>query len=1282
MRANLPGGMLFVLLSCFGTITAASAQPPTPLEAAVMKDKNFYQYACDIRGNPFKNIERILSLGADVNEQDAAGGTALAWAIRLGEAEITRLLLERGANPHLLNEMQYSQINSAIRQTANFGNGDKTPALNLALAARGMPPDTANFYDEFVRDFYALAFAYGIALPEDFTEEKLRADIKHYNPPEEYWRNIRQDYKAYQAGARFLPPSLPQDSIIAPDKDPELITAIKNGDLAGVKRLLDQKHSPNSVSAYYIKDGNITLPQVENIGLYANTALNVAIHMRRDDIAHALLEKGANPNIRGQFVQWREKGDKKAYPSFGLSPLWIAVRRGNTALVKDLLAHNADVNQKSCDYTGSSPLYAAQNTDMAELLIAHGANVNQKTRNRSILESAIDATKPESEAIFTLLLENGADPNQRIGDKPVFFSALSALPKKFAEIMIAHGAEIDLRTSKNNNFSASNPYLERKDINSFLAAQKSRRITEPIGALMQAIDLGDYHYMQKLLVDYLPEYRRDLDSALLRAAAKADKKFWDTEDASAYSDTLRLLIDFGAEAKATDDKGNTVLHYARDEQLIPFLVGSGADVNARNKDGVTPFEAAAIKNLPGKGAALALNKADTTSVAEKYPAFMSAVQSRLDEVKNFRKRVSDLQKPSAGTDGYQKTPENIEYNKQLAVYRAERAVIEAEKAENEKPFDEKKWQDLANSHAKSPCLIDNTQHCLLMQAVKIRAGMGRQIVQQGYSETSQQDKNLIEAVISYGATDIAKILLQLVPQTDVGRRVPLLLTAGQDDVAIKLLRELQETRKLAFDYDAIWALTQRGALDKALDVAREVVPWKYTDPNPPPAGVVRGGFGECPGNIMNAFPRSLAVLGNKFLLKKQYDKVETIIELLKSYEDNGTRKDRTSGCDYKYVKWSYQETAFGLAETLAKDNKKTRATEVFREIIANAKKRYTNPLSIIRKMKKSGIDPNMGDLGVTEVPRRSPDPRNGFYNNDVRGMIDEGALALAFRDRHDDAIARLEALNSPDIRINTFLTIARNGIRDKDLDNTARVLERMSPFLGHRQLPMDNVRDYVYYADMLFSMGKAEESRKALDTAIALYLPMPKKQYERFAAADTVTLLFVKLGDLEGMQNWVNSNEIEYSSDHGYTFSKILDYYAQREEWTKFDDFRAKYTPLYKRNGSYKKESPFHIADELATTLASKNQLERYMMLSSTMDQSPHQEYQLRSLLRKALDKNITVPTEMLTDLWNRNTATCKNSKQPTAERKMIDCYLQLAPGLMYTNPFESDRDRFMENGY
>ncbi len=324
----------------------------------------------------------------------------------------------------------------------------------------------------------------------------------------------------------------------------------------------------------------------------------------------------------------------------------------------------------------------------------------------------------------------------------------------------------------------------------------------------------------------------------------------------------------------------------------------------------------------------------------------------------------------------------------------------------------------------------------------------------------------------------------------------------------------------------------------------------------------------------------------------------------------------------------------------------------------------------------------MGDLGVTEMPTRDPDPRNGFYNNDVRGMIDKGALALAFRGRYEDAFSRLEALGTPNIRINTFLTIARNGIRDKDFANVARALERMSPFLGRRELAIDNVQDYAYYADMLFSIGKEEQSRKALDTALALYNRLPKKSYDRLATGDTMTVLFAKLGNLEGMTSWVKSNQIEYSGNHGYTFSKILDYYAQRDEWDKFDAFQENYVTLFKENGGYKKDSPFKLSEDLVETLAAKKQFDRYSVLAAMMDASIHEEYQFRTLLRSALAKDNTVSVDMLKDMWEKNVTTCKNSKQPTAERKMIDCYLQLAPGLQYINPFEPDRDWFMTQGF
>lgn len=92
------------------------------------------------------------------------------------------------------------------------------------------------------------------------------------------------------------------------------------------------------------------------------------------------------------------------------SPLFDAIRKGNKAVLEELLAKGADVNAKGI--YGRTPLYAAVSSglkDIAELLLAKGADINAQNENgMTPLHMAVDAGKNDA---VEFLLANGADIN-------------------------------------------------------------------------------------------------------------------------------------------------------------------------------------------------------------------------------------------------------------------------------------------------------------------------------------------------------------------------------------------------------------------------------------------------------------------------------------------------------------------------------------------------------------------------------------------------------------------------------------------------------------------------------------------------------------------------------------------------------------------------------------------------------------------------------------------------------------------------------------------------------
>jgi hypothetical protein len=124
--------------------------------------------------------------------------------------------------------------------------------------------------------------------------------------------------------------------------DEELFDAVKKGDTAKVKKLLEKGADVNARDI----DGS--------------TALHIAARFGHVEVAELLISHGADVNAKSNY---------------GLTPLYDAARKGHASVAELLIKHGADVNAKTND--GWTPLHAAAyngHVEVVRLLLERGAD--------------------------------------------------------------------------------------------------------------------------------------------------------------------------------------------------------------------------------------------------------------------------------------------------------------------------------------------------------------------------------------------------------------------------------------------------------------------------------------------------------------------------------------------------------------------------------------------------------------------------------------------------------------------------------------------------------------------------------------------------------------------------------------------------------------------------------------------------------------------------------------------------------------------------------------------
>jgi uncharacterized protein len=307
------------------------------------------------------------------------------------------------------------------------------------------------------------------------------------------------------------------------------------------------------------------------------TALMWAASQNHADVIKLLVGRGADVKLTSKVDHLAPKGgvDKQLMQGLpaagGLPALVFAAREGAIDAVKALVAAGASANQTSAD--GSSPmLVAIQNGhyNIAEFLLNSGANPN------------IANEKGWSPLYLTV-----KNRNIETGTIPVP-NTDQAFP--FLLKLLAKGVDPNIRSKANTEIRNG---------------QRATWFNEA-GAtpFIRAALCGDVEVMKLLLIQGADPNIATLDGTTpLMAAAGVGYSEGFIHDRSEEEtlQAMKLILDLGADVNAKNAQGLTALHGAAHKAAlgeIQLLVDHGADLMARDKPGNTRYGDATEGLLP------------------------------------------------------------------------------------------------------------------------------------------------------------------------------------------------------------------------------------------------------------------------------------------------------------------------------------------------------------------------------------------------------------------------------------------------------------------------------------------------------------------------------------------------------------------------------------------------------------------------------------------------------------------------------------------------------------
>ncbi len=409
-------------------------------------------------------LRTLLDAGAEVDQAQGDGATALHWAVYWDEPELAQLLLEAGADAAAANDLGVTPLLLACN------NGSAT--LVEMLLETGADVDARPASGE--TPLMACARSGSVPAVRSLLGHGAQVDVAHEGSGQsalmwaaaaEHPEVVRQlvergastsqaskggftplHFAARQGDARtaelLLAAGAPVDAEASDGSRPLLVATLR-GHVDVALRLLEAGADPNASTTGYTAlhwaAGSWETEMTGPVGVVVpeghEWSAMAGLESRKVELVRALLEHGADPNVRlekqpprvGYFVFSRRPK--------GATPYYLAAKASDAEVMALLVEHGADPLLGT--ENGMTPLLTAAGVRWAQaevrvtesralaavsLAVAHGADVNAAD---AIGETALHgAARIRADSVVQFLVDQGAKVNVRNarGQTPLFIA--------------------------------------------------------------------------------------------------------------------------------------------------------------------------------------------------------------------------------------------------------------------------------------------------------------------------------------------------------------------------------------------------------------------------------------------------------------------------------------------------------------------------------------------------------------------------------------------------------------------------------------------------------------------------------------------------------------------------------------------------------------------------------------------------------------------------------------------------------------------------------------------